>query len=208
LGSSNSKVQKVQHFIFDTHNESFCSQWGSVWGFVFMMDDCGVVVTSTDSPGGKWDPESHDVVNCCPKKCSLCFWKLHGRKMEEIILAKSPDGTRSCAWIFQTPSGVGCRLCALRYKKKARVPGNRMHVTTPLSYDLGTALPRHKGHLTGHAATRAHSLAVASFFGVEPIIRLGTNTLADSLPCGVPSPKDWWLALAASKKGCRQDVLM
>ena len=71
----------------------------------------------------------------------------------------------------------------------------------PLSYDLGTAHPRHRGHLVGHAATRAHSLAVTSFFGVEPTIMLARHTLTDSLPCGVPTPNDWWMALVASKKG-------
>ena len=121
----------VLHFIFDIHNKSCCSQWGSV-GYiqdlgsrtsidrfvVFTMDDVGVVVTSTDPPGGLWDPESHDAEQCTANKCSLCFWTLHGHTLLETMVAKSPDGTQSVAWLFQTPSGVGCRLCSLRYKNK------------------------------------------------------------------------------------------
>ena len=171
---------------------------------VFKMDDCGVVVSSTDPTGVLWDPESHDAKQCTAKKCSLCFWKLHGRNMLETMVDLSPDGTQSVAWLFQTRSGVGCRLCCLKHKKqKARVPGKtfrrREHGhDMPLAYDRGTAQPRHKGHLVGHAASRTHALAVASFFGIEPTIRLNPNTLVDSLPSGVPTPKDWWMVIVAA----------
>ena len=61
--------------------------------------------------------------------------------------------------------------------------------------------PKHKGHLEDHGTTRLHVLAVATFFGAEPIIKLAPNTLADALPSGVPTPKDWWMSLIAAKQG-------
>ena len=165
------------------------------------MDDCGIVVSSLDPTGVLWDPESHDAEQCTANKCSLCFWKLHGRNMLETMVDMSPDGTQSVAWVFQTRTGVGCRLCYLRHKKKKdqkssgrrRERGHRPIM--PLAYDQGTAQPRHKGHLVGHAASRVHTLAVASFFDVEPTIRLNPNTLVESLPSGVPTPKDWWMVI-------------
>ena len=61
--------------------------------------------------------------------------------------------------------------------------------------------PKHKGNLQEHGITRCHVLAVANYVGAEPIIKLAPNTLADALPSGVPTPKDWWMSLIAAKKG-------
>ena len=57
------------------------------------------------------------------------------------------------------------------------------------------------GHLNQHINCRHDILAVANYFGVEPMIKLSPNTLADALPPGVPTPTDWWLSLAAAKQG-------
>ena len=57
------------------------------------------------------------------------------------------------------------------------------------------------GHLNQHINCRHPTLAVANYFGVEPMIKLSPNTLADALPPGVPTPTDWWLSLVAAKKG-------
>ena len=167
--------------------------------FFRMCDDLGIVVTSTVPPGERWDPEAHNPELCTRSKCSLCFWKKYRAKMEQEMVARSPDGTQCCPWLFVTESGVGCKLCNLRYnqKKTGKKLTLKGHKT---AWQQGRAHPSHKGHCVHHEESREHQIAVASFFGVELTTKLAPNTLVDSLPAGIPKPKDWWMALLSAKK--------
>ena len=141
---------------------------------------------------GLWDPESHVAALCTVKRCSECFWKTHGRRLMETTVATSPDGTQRAAWLFQTKSGLGCRLCSLRYNTNSLcMPSTRdSHTHRKAHFELGTVRAKYKANLQDHGTTRRLVLAVANFFGAEPIIKLAPNTLADALPSGVPTPKD------------------
>ena len=111
---------------------------------------------------------------------------------------------KSVMVFVQTKSGLGCRLCSLRHKdnkspQKTRTQDSYNNHKT--HHALGTVRPIQKGNFQQHAFTRRHVLAVATFFGAQPIMKLAPNTLADVLPSGVPTPKDWWMLLTVTKKG-------